>query len=133
MIHTGRRLLMPAAAVLIASACGGSTPSPFAANPNGIRTAPTVAVSNYNWQDVVVHATRFGNRVRIGEVTSQSKRTLTIPVGFMGADGTVGLQVSLIGSTAHFQTDEIHVNPDEIIVLSIQNNLGTSSWGIQLR
>ena len=133
MIPARRCLLMPAAAVLIASGCGGSTPSPFDAASIGARIAPSVEVTNNHWQDIVVYATRFGSRVRIGEVTSQSQRTLTIPKAFMGSDGTVGLQVSLIGSGGVFRTDQLHVSPDEMIVLSVQNNLGTSSWAIQRR
>lgn len=131
MIRTGRRLLMAAAVVLVASACGGpSTQNPFKNGASGPRSASRVEVTNNNWLDAVVHATRLGNSVRIGEVTSLSQRTLEIPAGFIGADGTVGLRVTLIGSAEHFQTDDLNVPGGERIVLTIQNQLATSSWGI---
>lgn len=130
MIRTGRYLLM-VAAVLFASGCGGgSSQNPFRAGTSGIRAAPQVEVRNNNWRDAVVYATRLGTRVRIGEVTSMSQRLLTIPLGFAGADGTVGLQVTLIGSSENFRTGELYVAADEKIVLDIQNLMTTSSWGI---
>ena len=99
MVRTGRCLLMAAATVLVVSGCGGgSSQNPFRAGTRGVRVAPQVEVTNNNWLDAVVYATRLGTRVRIGHVTSMSQRSLQIPVGFSGADGTVGLQVTLIGS-----------------------------------
>ena len=131
MIRTERCLLMAAAAVLIASGCGGpSSQNPFKPGAGGPRPASRVEVTNNNWLDAVVHATRLGSRVRIGEVTGLSQRTLDIPAGFIGADGTVGLQVTLVGSAEHFQTDDLRVLGGETIVLTIQNQIATSSWGI---
>ncbi len=130
MIRTGTRLLT-VAAVLIASGCGGgSARNPFKAGTGGVRTAPQVEVTNNNWLDAVVYATRLGTRVRIGEVTSMSQRMLQVPPGFVGADGTVGLQVTLVGSSENFLTGELYVAPDEMIVLAIQNQIATSSWSI---
>lgn len=130
MIRTGRQLLA-VAAILIASGCGGgSSQNPFKAGTGSIRIAPPVKVTNNNWLDAVVYATRLGSRIRIGEVTSMSQRVLQVPPGFPGADGSVGIQVTLIGSSEHFLTDQLYVSPDEMIVVAIQNQIGTSSWAI---
>ena len=130
MIRTGRHLVT-VAAVLIVSGCGGrSSQNPFRAGTGGIRTSPHVEVTNNNWRDAVIYATRLGTRIRIGDVTSQSQRLLKIPLGFTGADGRVGLQVTLIGSSENFQTGELYVSANDIIFLEIQNHLATSSWAI---
>lgn len=130
MIRTGRHLLTVAAALIAAGCGGGSSQNPFRAGTSGVRIAPRVEVTNNNWLDAVVYATRLGSRVRIGEVTSMSQRTLKIPPGFTGADGSVGLQVTLIGSDENFLTGEMRVAADEMIVLDIRNQITTSSWGI---
>ena len=128
MIRTGRHLVT-VAAVLIVSGCGGrSSQNPFRAG--GVRSSPRVEVTNNNWRDAVIYATRLGTRIRIGDVTSQSQRLLKIPLGFTGADGRVGLQVTLIGSSENFQTGELYVSANDIIFLEIQNHLATSSWAI---
>ncbi|GMR13430.1 MAG: hypothetical protein BMS9Abin29_1639 [Gemmatimonadota bacterium] len=133
MIRTGRHLLI-VAVVLIAAGCGaGSSRSPFNGSANPARIAPPVEVTNNNWLDAVVYATRLGIRVRIGEVSGMSQRSLRIPAGFAGADGSVGLQVTLIGSTEHFLTGNLYVAADQMIVLDIQNQIATSSWGVFAR
>lgn len=130
MIRTGRQLLA-VAAILIASGCGGgSSQNPFKTGTGSIRVAPPVEVTNNNWLDAVVYATRLGSRIRIGEVTSMSQRVLQVPPGFAGADGSIGIQVTLIGSGEHFLTDQLYVSPDEMIVVAIQNHMSTSSWAI---
>lgn len=129
MIGPRWRLLAPTAIVLLATACGGgSIRSPFDDAPQS-RSA-RVIVTNHNWLDAVVHATRFGSRVRIGSVTSQSRRTFEISAGFMGANGSVGLEVSLIGSSEIFRTGELFVPIGQMVELDIQNQLSTSSWSI---
>ena len=87
-------------------------------------------MTNNNWRDAVIYATRLGTRIRIGDVTSQSQRVLKIPMDFVGSAGTVGLQVRLIGSSENFQTGELYVSANDIIFLEIQNHLATSSWAI---
>ena len=133
MIRTARHLLT-VAAIVIASGCGGgSSQNPFRAGTSGLRIAPDVEVTNNNWLDAVVYATRHGSRIRIGEVTSMSQRVLQVPPGFAGADGSVGLQVTLVGSREHFLTDQMYVAADEMIVLDIRNQINTSSWRINRR
>ncbi|MEE8146659.1 MAG: hypothetical protein V3T24_03560 [Longimicrobiales bacterium] len=131
MIGPRWRLLAPTAIVLLATACGGgSIPSPFDTGGGPHSRSARVTVTNHNWLDAVVHATRLGSRVRIGSVTSQSRRTFQIPVGFMGANGSVGLEVSLIGSSELFRTGELFVPIGQMVELDIQNQLSTSSWSI---
>lgn len=125
------RHLVTVAAVLVVSGCGGqSSQNPFRAGAGGMRSSPHVEVTNNNWRDAVVYATRLGTRIRIGQVTSQSQRLLKIPMDFAGASGTVGLQVRLIGSSENFQTGELYVSANDIIFLEIQNHLATSSVAI---
>ena len=130
MIRTGRHLLA-LTAVLVASGCGGgSSQNPFTAGVRSVNTAPHVEVTNNNWLDAVVYATRLGTRVRIGQVTSLSQRLLRVPAGFARGDGRIALQVTLIGSSEGFQTGQLFVAADEIIVLDIQNDLSISSWAV---
>ena len=54
MIRTGRCLLLPVAAVLIASGCGGgSARNPFNAGTGGPRATSLVEVTNNNFLDML--------------------------------------------------------------------------------
>lgn len=133
MIRTGKHVVVVAAVLIVAGCGGGSHRNPFKGGTSGASAAPKVEVTNNNWLDAVVYATRLGTRVRIGRVTSMSQRSLQVPVGFTGAGRTLGLQVTLIGSSENFVTGQLYVAADEMIVLDIQNQLPTSSWGIFAR
>lgn len=130
MIGIRWRHFVPALIVLVAG-CGGSAwNNPFATRPGPHDRSAFVIVTNDNWLDAVVHARHLGSRVRIGDVTSQARRTLEIPPGFLGATGAVELEVSLIGSSERYRTGELYVPLGQRVELAIRNHLSTSSWSI---
>ena len=68
------------ALVAVLAACGGpvrrGTPS-----MDDPATTASVRVTNESWMQVVMYVNRSGQRVRLGDVQSQSTRTFRLPSG----------------------------------------------------
>lgn len=118
------------AAVLLAgallSACAGrSAPSRFA----GGREAGQIRleVDNRNYSDVVVFGLQGATAIRLGSVTGLTSKTLAVPDHLVVA-GQLRLLVDPIGSAAAYLSDEIMVNPGDVVVLHVGSLIRQSSW-----
>jgi hypothetical protein len=107
-----------AAALLAAAlpACSHSTP-PRAEGPAPKHTV--LRVVNRNFYDMTIHLVRFGDRVRLGLATGNSTSTFEFPSQFVQG-GTVRFEASPVGSGGRAFTQELSVEPGEVIGVEIQ-------------
>lgn len=98
-------------------------PLPPASSPTSIE------VTNNNWLDMVVYASRAGFRVRLGTVTSLEQETFSMPAT-METGGEVRLIASPIGLNAVYQSDPISVSPGQRVAFTIENQVGISTISV---
>ncbi len=125
-----RRLATPAIAALALSAC--FYPFKHKGNDEYEPQEPiTVRVTNHNWSDVVIYATRTGVRYRLGDVTTGREAVFRLPRELLTASD-LRLLVDPIGSNSYFQTEVLLVSPGQEVHLTVENQISTSSWTIAL-
>lgn len=125
-----RRLVAPALVSLTVSAC--FYPFKHKGDDQMEPEEPiTVRVTNHNWSDIVIYATRIGVRYRLGDVTTGREEVFRLPRELVTASD-LRLLVDPIGSNAYFQTEVLLVSPGQEIHLTVENQLSTSSWTIAL-
>lgn len=116
-------------AALLLSACAGrSLPSPF----GGGREAEdiTLEVENRNYLDVVVFGMQDATAIRLGSVTGLTARTLSVPDHLVVA-GQLRLLVDPVGSPEAYLSDDIMVNPGDVVVLHVGSVIRQSTWTIR--
>ncbi|MGH7577283.1 MAG: hypothetical protein ACREM1_19405 [Longimicrobiales bacterium] len=91
---------------------------------------PTVViVENNNWSDINVYALRpSGSYVRLGTVTSVTKRQFTLPAGFSAYSGELRLAADPIGSGDLYVSPPIQFAEGDAIVWKVENHLPLSSY-----
>lgn len=115
------------AAVL--SACAGRRAStPFAGG--GEDYDIPVEVDNHNYLDIVVFAMQGEATNRLGSVTGLSSRSLTVP-GQLVVAGRIRLLVDPVGSREAYLTEDIMVNPGDVVVLQVGSVIRQSSWSVR--
>ena len=99
-ISLARHALLAVAAATMLTACSSATyPTREAARQN----APTqILVRNHNWSDMTVYAIKNSQRVRLGQVTSNSAARLTLPRGIDASSSQLQLEADPIGSNETF-------------------------------
>lgn len=101
-------------AVLAAPACHGGPPTPI--NPSA---EVAVTVENQSFADMTVYLIRSGQRIRIGMVPSLSTRILMVRPELIGYGTEVRFEAHPIGTRGSPASEEIHVNPGDVIHLVI--------------
>jgi hypothetical protein len=89
-----------------------------------------VEVTNHNWADVVVYAVSYGNRVRLGSVTTGLDQRFRLPKTVNVASGGFHLEAHPVGSHEIYRSEPIMVSPGGRIIWSLENQLGLSSYRI---
>jgi hypothetical protein len=110
-------LLALAAVLVLAAGCTGSEQ---AAN-TGPET--TLEVDNRNFLDMNVYVLRSGQRVRVGRVGGNSRRTFTIPDYVVTGSSDLQFLVDPVGSGNTPRTYPLQVVPGESVRLVIPSNL----------
>lgn len=108
-------LAMAVFTLAAASACASSG----ATVQNDDRRSATVVVENANFQDVNVYALRGGQRMRLGTVTGNTTRTLTVPRTLVGSGVVVRFLADFIGSTRAPVSQEVMIWPGDSVELLI--------------
>lgn len=141
-MHAIKTLAAAVAASLTLGACAAGNTSPAAMSlvdgpsagramrtSNGSERAEptTLRVTNYNWQDVIVYASRGSSRMRLGTVTSMNTSTFRVPQMMMASPEQFRLVVRPIGSTEGWQSPEMMLHNGDQLQASVQNSLGLSS------
>lgn len=88
----------------------------------------TLIVENNNWSDINVYVLRSGSRIRLGTVTSITKRRFTLPAGLSTASGDLRLIADPIGSTRVYMSPPIQFSEGDAIIWRIENYLPMSSY-----
>ena len=94
--------------------------------------AVALDVTNDTWQDMDVYVLASTVRVRIGGVTSQTTAHLEIPADLL-AYGSVQLRADPIGGGTPYVTDPISIRGGQRITLTVEHQLGLSSWVVDDR
>ena len=101
--------------MLLTGACAGRNQRP-AADPD---SPAMVQVDNRGFADMVVYAVSGSQRVRLGLATGNSTKSFTIPVTLTRGAGPLKFLADPIGGSRTPITEEIVVQPGEIVTLTI--------------
>ena len=113
---------------LLLSACASN--ARYATEDYRDSGAIAVEVSNNNWMDVVVYAVSYGNRVRLGNVTTGLDQRFKLPTSMTVQAGSFHLEAHPVGSGEIYRSDPIMVSPGNRVIWSLENQLGLSSYRI---
>lgn len=114
-----------------ASACAhGGSGSPMI-DDGDTRETVQVRVENENWADMRIYAVRAGTERRLGRVTSLDTRSFEVPRTLM--DGAIDLRLVARGLASAETTTAgpIHVNPGDVVVWNLKNDLDLSSYRVR--
>ena len=116
------------AATLALAACAHQ---PSYATEESAPNAPVaVVVTNNNWMDVVVYAVSYGNKTRLGSVTTGMEQRFRLPASMLVQSGSFYLEAHPVGSNEVYRSDPIMVNPGNRVIWSLENQLSLSSYRI---
>lgn len=93
-------------------------------------TDATVLVTNNNWSDMTVYASRNGTVIRLGMVTSMSSERFALPSHLVVGSGNLQLIADPIGSTNKYRTQPLLVSPGQRVEFVLQNNLALSTLAV---
>lgn len=101
-----------------------------ASTPNELRTRPVpgviLHVQNHNWSDAVIYVVRSGARMRVGDVTANGEKSMSVPYLFTNS-GTLQLYVRFIGSGATLVTPPIPVVRGQHVEVVLENYVPLST------
>jgi type IV pilus biogenesis protein CpaD/CtpE len=89
----------------------------------------TARITNNNWLDVTVYASREGSRRRLGTVTGQNTRVFRLPAQMMDARG-LRLLIDPIGSPQSYETELIPVGPGQQVELVVAQRIAMSHYSV---
>jgi hypothetical protein len=92
--------------------------------------APRLHVKNFNWSDVRLYAIRSGARFRIGIISSMGEEVFELPASVAGGGSGFTLLADPLPSGHGYMTGMIQVSPDQLIELTLENNINLSNYSI---
>jgi hypothetical protein len=117
------------ALALVASATGCIRRAQPGDRSVALTAEATARITNNNWLDVNVYASRAGSRQRLGTVSGQNTEIFRLPRDLIEARG-VRLFIDPIGSPQSYQTEIIPVGPGQLIDLVVQPRLAMSHYSV---
>ena len=127
------RRLAPAALILLLSACAvfggqsGEEDSPAAERDEIIR----VQATNLAWASIHVYAISGGSWQSLGILASQDDETWDLSVSLVGNRREIRLVADPVGSSDAFISEPVLVEPGDLVMWTIQNNLALSSVSVR--
>ncbi len=121
----GRRGLLALAVLVLPTACfsgWGRSRDPFHEGSAESRGQISVRVENQNFGDAVVHASRGGERVRLGSVVGKSEQTFVLDWAF---SLSLEFEVNIVGG-GRCQVTPLSVDPGDRVWVRIPTHLGAS-------
>lgn len=112
------------------AACGGHRADSMMGAQPAPGTEVTLDVENHNWSDMAIYSVVHGTRHRLGTVSTAGREVFRLPSTLAG-NRSVQLLLRPIGGGGQFLTDQIMVNPGEMIELRIENHLPLSAWRVR--
>jgi hypothetical protein len=117
------------ALAITASALGCVRPGQASSGTATLEEVATARVTNHNWLDVTVYASRAGARQRLGTVTGQNTETFRLPRQIIDARG-VKLLIDPIGSSQSYETEFIALGPGQQVDLVVAQRLAMSHYSV---
>jgi hypothetical protein len=116
MMRYRSRWITGALLAAVLSACSHSSPARSEGPPP---KSTVLRVVNRNFYDMTIFLVRFGDRVRLGLAPGNGTSTFEFPSQFVQS-GTVRFEAKPVGSTGRAFTQEISVQPGDVIGVEIQ-------------
>jgi hypothetical protein len=88
-----------------------------------------IEIENHNWSDVIIYLVRGTNVERLGMVGSVKTETFVIPFRRLGS-GDARLRAYPIGGPAAFTSENLFVQPGQMVKWTLENDLTRSLLGI---
>lgn len=88
-----------------------------------------IEVENHNWSDVVIYLVRGTANERLGTVGSLKTEIFVFPFRRLGV-GDVRLRADPIGALASFTSENLYVQPGQMVKWTLENDLTRSFLGV---
>ena len=131
-IRVSRAGLLLGAVLVVTGACslfdglGGEPDNPMQSTaPNTVG----VVVENRHWSDMVVYVVSGGSSRRLGMVTTANRESFEIPRNLLTSN--IYLRAEAVGSTRGVRTDILNVGEGDLVIWTLENQLGLSAWVIR--
>jgi len=89
----------------------------------------SVEIENHNWSDVVIYLVRGTSTERLGMVGSLKTETFIFPFRRLGV-GEARLRAYPIGGPAAFTSENLYVQPGQMVKWTLESDLTRSFLGI---
>jgi hypothetical protein len=127
MGHLGLVLLLLGAALPACARKGEAGEDEYSGPPPNAELA--VEIENHNWSDVIIYLVRGTNAERLGMVGSLKTETFVFPFRRIG-NGDARLRAYPIGGPAAFTSENLFVQPGQMVKWTLENDLTRSFLGI---
>lgn len=124
-------LLLPAV-LAVTGACSlwdgfaGEGDNPMQA---GAPASVGVVVENRHWSDMVVYVVSAGRSQRLGMVTTANRESFEVSRNLLGSN--IHLRAEAVGSSRSIRTDILNVGEGDVVVWTLENQLGLSDYVIR--
>jgi hypothetical protein len=97
------------------AACAGRSPE-STARPD---SETVLQVENRDFSDMVIYAVSSGQRTRLGTATGNSTQSFVLPQSLVRSGGTLRFQADPIGGNRAPVSEEMSVQPGDVLTLTI--------------
>jgi hypothetical protein len=124
-----RRDVRPVIALLLVVllACSSRQAADEPAPSDDVEVA--VEIENHNWSDVVIFLVRGSQRFRLGVVSSLGTSAFSVPFRQVRG-GASTLLAHPIGGARDVTSDQLHLQPGQMIHWTLEADLSRSSLGV---
>ena len=125
-----------AAAALMVSALACSTPRQNLAEDEPApaqsgRQGFSLVINNRHYLDVNIFMHHDGQTTRVETVTGSSSAALMVPGWMLGKGSVIRLSAEPVGDVARYVTDNLVIQPGQIVELDVENAIGRSSYRVR--
>lgn len=120
----GRNLAVGLLILACRGASGAGTPHP--ATPGEVG----VSIENHFAGTLAIYLDAHGTSLRLGEVSAQGSPAFALPWRRVGPDGVFRLRAEVLGSAERVVSEEIRVQPGQLVRWTLAATLGMSSVSI---
>lgn len=91
----------------------------------------SLILNNRHYLDVNVFVQHDGQASRVGTVTGSSSMAVAVPLWMMGKNGLVRLIAEPIGDLSRYATDNLVLQPGQIVELNLESAIARSNYSVQ--
>lgn len=133
-VRAPRWLLLAAALSTAATACSAPRPDMTAAEPEPASMNSegfSLILNNRHYLDVNVFVHHDGQASRVATVTGSSSSAVVVPRWMLGKGGVIRLIAEPIGEHSSYVTDNLVIQPGQIVELNVENAIARSNYSVQ--